>query len=394
MGVNNKTLLLYLVGMTALIGGFAQNMYTPILPQAQEELGTHAFLVNLSVTLFTVAMAVMQIVFGPIVDQRGRRPIMIAGLTLFTLATFGCAFSPTIGLLLLCRVAQGIGAAAIPVVAAAVIGDLFAGRSLVRGMGTFQLILALSPALGPLIGGFIGARTGMAGIFLSLGLAAVVLLAANAALLKETLSPSATPRKFSFGGFAAVYRHPHGRRLLWTGLFQAMSTMTLLVYMPTIYLHDFGMGSQGTGISFLAMALCFMAAVKIGVVLQNRWSSVRVYVYGTWANIATYVLLAVSAQTELALLLASFCVFGLTYGLSMPIPTALFTAWFPDDRAAANGAVNIMRLMGSALGPMAGSALYLSGSSVVLLIGIMLPYAWSMRKSGKWIHDSRGLADE
>jgi len=66
----------------------------------------------------------------------------------------------------------------------------------------------------------------------------------------------------------------------------------------------------------------------------------------------------------------------------------------PEDRASANGAMNIMRLMGSALGPMVGSVLYLSNSNAVLFGGVMLMYAWSMRRSKRMIHNLGGLEHE
>lgn len=69
----NAKKVLMLLGITILFGTFAQNLFMPILPAMQQEFQTSAFLVNLTISLFTVMLAVMQIVYGPLVDQYGRK---------------------------------------------------------------------------------------------------------------------------------------------------------------------------------------------------------------------------------------------------------------------------------------------------------------------------------
>lgn len=371
-------LFLYIVGITALVGGFAQVMYTPILPQVQQELHTNHFLINLTVTLYTVTMAIMQSIIGPIVDQKGRKSVLLIGLIVFTTASLGCAFAHSVTQLLLLRIIQGIGGAVIPVVAIAVIGDLFEGKALIKSMGTFQLLLALSPALGPLIGGIIGGQWGMLGVFVFLGGAGLLLLIAVSAFLKETRPKSLEQKRFSLQGFVSVFQHRNGRALLRINFFQALSTMTLIVMLPGVFQRQFGMGAEGTGIAFLLMALSFMIAVRIGVSLQNKLGTARFFVYATWLNVCSYAFIGAASALSLSLLIIAFCIFGMTYGLSMPLPSTLISVWFQDHRGAANGALNIVRLMGTAAGPMVGTLLYMWQNNLVLFGSLMFMYGLSM----------------
>ncbi len=112
--------ILYVVCMSALLGSFAQNIYTPILPMIQTSFHTSLYLVNLTVSLFTFVLAIMQLIYGPLIDTKGRKSVLIPSLIISTIGSIGCAFSPNIYLFLFFRAVQAIGIAAIPVVAATI----------------------------------------------------------------------------------------------------------------------------------------------------------------------------------------------------------------------------------------------------------------------------------
>jgi DHA1 family bicyclomycin/chloramphenicol resistance-like MFS transporter len=153
-----STFIVYFLSFSAFLAQFTQSIYIPILPEMSEAFNTSSFLINLSISIFTVFLAIMQIVYGPLTDKKGRRKVLNVGLTVYTLASIGCFLSESIYIFLLFRAIQGIGIAAGSVVAVTVIGDLFEGKRRAKEMATFQMLITLGPVLGPIIGGFIAGR--------------------------------------------------------------------------------------------------------------------------------------------------------------------------------------------------------------------------------------------
>ncbi len=186
MKKSKLTFILYVVCMSALLGSFSQNIYTPILPIIQASFHTSLYLVNVTVSLFTFVLAIMQLIYGPLIDTKGRKSVLIPSLIISTIGSIGCAFSANIYLFLFFRAVQAIGIAAIPVVSATIIGDLFEGKERGEAMSLYQMLLALAPAIGPLIGGYLGSINGHFSVFLFLSILGILLLIINISLLPET----------------------------------------------------------------------------------------------------------------------------------------------------------------------------------------------------------------
>ena len=106
-------------------------------------------------SLNLLAYALCQLVYGPISDRVGRRPVLIGGIAGFMLAGLACAMAQSIEQLILARTFQGIAGAAQGVLVYAVIRDLYTGADRVRAMAIFGIIFGASPAVAPLLGGYI-----------------------------------------------------------------------------------------------------------------------------------------------------------------------------------------------------------------------------------------------
>jgi MFS transporter, DHA1 family, multidrug resistance protein len=365
----------YLVGISSALSGFAQFSYNPILPQVQQELQTSLYWVNMTVTVFTVSMAVMQLVFGMIADRKGRRIALLIGMSLYVVASFGAAFSETVVTLLVYRIIQGMGAAGIPVVAAAVIGDLFEGASRSKAMGNYQLIMALSPALGPLIGGIIGARYSYWGVFLFLALIGLILLAANFFWLKESKSVTKTGHKFSLYSFKVFIQHRKGAAVMLIGGVQAFAATILMVFMPNMFHNIFAASPEMIGLSFLLMSSSFMISVKFSGLLERKWGIEKAFVFGCWMNALSIILCSMFMMSSLSAAILLFCFYGSTFALAMPAAATMITGIFPEDRATAIAVYNVCRNIGMAVAPMLGAALYITNSTLVLLGVTALIYA-------------------
>lgn len=161
----NKKLIVYVVAFAAFFGPFTQTIYAPLIPEVQQQFHTSEFVINLTISIFTLVLALMQIVYGPLADKLGRRRIMLPGILIYIAASIGAALSPSIPSLIFFRAVQAAGIAVGSVVATTVIGDLFTGKQLGRSMGTFQMMVSLGPVVGPVIGGIVGEVSGFHGVF-------------------------------------------------------------------------------------------------------------------------------------------------------------------------------------------------------------------------------------
>ncbi|MEP5730743.1 MAG: multidrug effflux MFS transporter [Sulfitobacter sp.] len=140
--------------LLAGLGALAMNIFLPSLPHMADYFGTSYAVMQLSVPLFLLFSAVMQLFIGPLSDNLGRRPVMIGGLILFIAATLGCIFAPTTTVFLICRVGQAIIATAM-VLSRAVLRDLYTQDQAASKMGYVTMGVALVPMVAPAVGGAI-----------------------------------------------------------------------------------------------------------------------------------------------------------------------------------------------------------------------------------------------
>jgi Bcr/CflA subfamily drug resistance transporter len=362
----NRKLIVYLVSFAAFMGPFTQTIYTPILPEVARDFHTSAFLVNLTISIFTFVLALMQIIYGPLTDSKGRRRIILIGITIYVLASIGCFLSQSIYVLLLFRALQAVGIAAGSVVAVTVIGDLFDGKSRGKAMGTFQMMVSLGPVVGPIVGGFLGGAFDFHSVFLALTGVGLLVLLAHYSLLKETRPEKGTGQRFSPADFLDVLKDRMGFSIILLGFVQYYAFYNYLVFLPGILGERYGLSAEQKGLAFLPMSLSVVLGSYIGGRLQERFDSRKVVVTTAYLNVfAVFVFLLVS-HLSLPFLIAATVMFGLFLGMSLPVQTTLLTEAFKVKRATATGVYNFFRYMGMGFGPILGSALLPLGGYTLL----------------------------
>jgi DHA1 family bicyclomycin/chloramphenicol resistance-like MFS transporter len=144
------TTLILLAGMSAIV----MNIFLPSLPQMAVYFDTDYAVMQLSVPLYLLCSAVMQLFIGPISDNLGRRKVMLWGLGLFLIATIGCIYAPNATVFLLCRVGQAVIATAM-VLSRAVIRDLYTQDQSASMIGYVTMGMAIVPMISPALGGLL-----------------------------------------------------------------------------------------------------------------------------------------------------------------------------------------------------------------------------------------------
>ncbi|MGZ6550761.1 MAG: MFS transporter, partial [Tumebacillaceae bacterium] len=297
----NPRLIVFLVSFAAFLGPLTQTIYTPILPEIQSDFQTSQFLINFTISIFTIILAGLQIVYGPLTDSKGRRTVLLPGIALYVLASIGCAYSTSIGMLLLFRSLQAAGIAAGSVVATTVIGDLFEGKLRGRAMGTFQMLVALGPVVGPVIGGFVGAHFGYHGVFWVLTVAGMLMFIANWNFLPET-KPELPAQRFSLRNFTSILAEPAGTSVILLGFIQYYTFYNFLVFLPDILTKDYNFSAEKKGLLFLPMSLALVLGSFLGGRLQERVEPRKSLILTTSLNVAAIVLFILVAKLNIGVL--------------------------------------------------------------------------------------------
>jgi DHA1 family bicyclomycin/chloramphenicol resistance-like MFS transporter len=167
----------------------AVTVFLPGLPAIAAELNTTLSMAQKLLPAYLAAFAVAQLVVGPLSDALGRRPVIVGGLFVFTLASGGAALAPSIEMLLLARAVQACGACATMVVARAIIRDTAEGAAAARAMSWLAIAMAVGPSVAPFIGGQIVTWLDWRACFLLTGLVAGFTALGVVRYLEETLLP-------------------------------------------------------------------------------------------------------------------------------------------------------------------------------------------------------------
>lgn len=161
----------YLVYLYLLLGALAAfpplvtDMYLPALPVMTMEFDTTPSAVQMSLAACILGLAAGQLIFGPLSDKWGRKPLLKSALILFILATVASIFSPTIDVLNICRFFQGLGGAGGVVLSRSVATDCYSGRELAKTLAVIGAINGIAPVTAPVIGGLFSEAIGWKGIF-------------------------------------------------------------------------------------------------------------------------------------------------------------------------------------------------------------------------------------
>lgn len=202
--------LMVFLGALSAFGPFISDFYLPTLPSLASVFSTTPSMVQLGLTASMLGIAVGQLLVGPVSDKYGRRPLLVASLLLFSLASVAIIFSPTIEFFNVCRFLQGLGGSGGIVMSRSVATDCYSGQELAKTLAIVGTINGIAPVIAPLVGGMVANTVGWRGIFLILLVIGVGLLACcsrfRESLPRENRIKGSTLKVV--GGFVKVLRQP------------------------------------------------------------------------------------------------------------------------------------------------------------------------------------------
>ncbi len=268
-----------LIALIALLSAFvplSTDLYLPALPGMAELLGAPADLVNLTLILFFIFFAAGMLLWGPMSDKYGRKPVLIAGLTLYVVSSVLCAGASDVFQLIAFRVFQAVGGSAASAVGTAIVKDVYHSRDRESVLAVVQSMVMISPALAPVIGAFMLSFTSWRGIFWILAGIGLVALAGSAAY-KETIGKRNTGTVLqSVGRLLKVARNPGFSSLLVVFMMTSVSMMAFVASSAYVYEDGFGQSEQAYSYYFALNALGLLFGPMLYVKLSARFARGRI----------------------------------------------------------------------------------------------------------------------
>jgi DHA1 family bicyclomycin/chloramphenicol resistance-like MFS transporter len=380
--------LLVSILLTAMValGPISTDLYLPSLPAIGAAFAVGNGEVQLTLSVFLAGFAVSQLVYGPLSDRFGRRPVILGGLTLYLLASIACALAPDIELLILARFLQAVGACVGPVLGRAVVRDIYGREGAARMLSYMGMAMALAPAVGPILGGFLQVWFGWRANFAVLAAFALVTLAGSLATLPETnrwKSAEATRPGRLIATYRDLLRHRSylGYVIVtactYSGIFSFISGSAFVL------IGLLGLTPEVYGFCFAAIVVGYMAGAFASGRLTQRLGLERMVQLGTAIQVAgglAGLALYAAGPVTVAGIVLPVAVFMAGTGIAMPNAQAGAIGPFPKVAGSASALLGFFQmglaaLVGIAVGHGSGqSALAMMAAIALVALGGALAY--------------------
>ncbi len=335
---NIKASLPIVLGLLTAIGLFAIDMYLPALPEIGEGLHAGSSAVQASLVSFFVAMALSQLVYGPVSDMIGRKKPLYFGLSLFSIGAVGCALSPSIEWLIGFRALQGVGACAGAVICRAIVRDLFTGVAAAQLMSRLLLVFSVSPILAPLAGSGVTLTASWRAIFWVMVLAAAVGATLVALLLPETRSEEARSQSSlgsALSSYATLLRDPYYLGLVLIASFGMASYMIYVANSSFVLIEHYRLSPSLYSVVFSMNAVSFIGASQMNGRLSRRFGLRRLIRFAVAGFALASTMLFVAFAYGFGSLPVLSALLFIAYGfLGMVIPTSAVLALESHGRIA------------------------------------------------------------
>ncbi len=357
--------------MTAL-GPLATDLYLPSMPHIGAALGAGPAAVQLTLSTYLIGFSIGQIIYGPVSDALGRKPVLVVSFALFVLATIACAAATSIEMLIVARAFQAFGGAGPIILARTMVRDMYEGPRAGREMSMMGSIMGITPIIAPVLGGFLQVSFGWRSTFATMAAGGLVLALLASFLVPETnrfrnsahLSPRAILQSYAIVLKSGAYRaYVALLALSYGGLFAFISASSFV--MQDVY----GLNEIMFGIAFAICSVSFVLGTLIGTRIVTRRGfdgTIRVGVallaiggVGQWMG-------AFLLPTQIVALVIPEMIYFTGIGLVLPQAMAAAMAPFPERAGAASSVAGFIQMVcASAAGAAVGT--FVGGSAMPLV---------------------------
>lgn len=371
----SRGLIILLTALVAM-GPVSVTLYLPSMPALGIEFQADSALVQQSFTIFLAGFAAAQLVYGPLADRFGRRPVLVGGLLVYIAGSLACALSASIESFLLFRLIQGLGACVGPVVARAVVRDRFDRSDAVRAFAFIGTALAVAPAVGPLIGGFLEVWFGWRSTFLFLVGYSGLMIWLVLMRLEETIperDPGATDVVRLLRNYGGLLSNP--RYLGWLSpiIFCFGGLFTYNAAAPFLFIEGLGLSPDQFGMLAVFTVSAYATGSWLAGRLEGRLSARNAAGAGlAAATLAGASMLLLSGELSLARVIGPMMLFVFGFGLLIPASTAAALQPFPRIAGSASAMMGFLQMgTGAACGMVLSGIFTGTALSVALIMAIL-----------------------
>ena len=347
---NNKFFLILILGLLTAIGPFSIDMYLPAFPDIAKNLHTSVAQVMLSLSSFFIGISAGQLLYGPLLERFGRKKPIYAGLSIYLLASIGCAMATSVDSLIIFRLLQALGGCAGMVAARAIVRDLFEVKENAKIFSMLMLVVAVSPIIAPTLGGYVTSLFGWRYVFAILIVIDVGIIAGVYFLLPESKKPDldfSLKAGAIIKNFAGIIKHPQFYTYALTGAIAYAGLYAYISGSPYVFMEIFRVNERQYGWIFSVIAMGVIGSAQLNNIALRSYSSEQVIKIATFCQGIIGIMLAVMSYfgwVELYSTIFLIFLFLCGQGFIFPNASALCLAPFPHTAGSASALMGAIQM--------------------------------------------------
>ncbi|CDH02407.1 Bcr/CflA family multidrug efflux MFS transporter [Xenorhabdus bovienii] len=318
--------LVLILGLLSMLMPLAIDMYLPSMPTIATNFGVDAGRVQMTLSSYILGFAIGQMVYGPMSDSLGRKPVIVGGVIVFAIASAACALSQDIDTFISMRFLHGFSAAAASVVINALMRDMFTKDEFSRSMSFVTLVMIIAPLLAPMLGGLMMVWFNWHAIFWSISIAGVITAFLVAFFIRETLPKERRQRfnlKTIFNQFAMLFRQ---RQVLFYILASGFSFAGMFSFLSAgafVYIDLNGVSAQHFGYYFGLNIIFLFIMTMINSQCVRKYGASKMLHFGVFVQFVMGLWLLFSTVLDLGFISLVLGVAIYISGISMITSNAM-----------------------------------------------------------------------
>lgn len=365
-----------ILGALSTIGPFSIDMYLPGFQAIARDLHTTVDKIQLSLTSYFIGISIGQLLYGPLLDRFGRKAPLYAGMGLYILTSFSCAWVNSVTTLIIMRFFQAVGGCVCLVASRALVRDLFPVKEIAKIFSLLMLVIAVSPLLAPTLGGYFAANLGWHYIFITLGaIGILILLTAVFAL------PAGRPADPDFSlkprpivnSFLTVLKNRTFLVYAFTSSIAASVTYTYIAGSPDVFMNVYKADPKLYGWIFAIVATAIIGSSQLNSLALRRFSSEQLISTALIWQITWGIVIVLAARFNwfnIYEMIAAIFLFMCGQGFTVPNASALALTPFARLAGSASALLGALQLGIGSLASLAVSVLH-NGTAMPMVVTML-----------------------
>jgi len=385
--------LTFFAAILSMIAPFSINTYLPSFPDIEQEFGISRAILSQSLGVYLFAFAVSTLFWGPLADRLGRRLVILISMTVYALASIGCALASNVETFMLLRILQGLSASGGVIAARAMIRDAHSPEAARRAMAQAMLWFAIAPAIAPILGGWLHEMFGWRSVFwflCSFGCLMILMAIFTPETLgrehRRSIHPAAVLRTYG-----SALMHKKFPILIFSWSFAFAGQFLFIAGAPNVIYDFLALGPDDFAWLFMPLVIGLILGASISNRLVHRWSAEKTISVGFSIMVLASMLSIVIANFSVASIpgvIGPLLLYVTGYALMLPGLTVLALDCMPTHRGTAASTQGFLQMLtGASVASFAVPLLndrwlsFVLGQALFLMLAVWLWYRLQAKES-------------